>query len=216
MQIIIATPAHNGNVSANYAISLAHSMQLCKKKDIQLLPIIMPGNALIQAARNDLIAIAYKVDVDAMIWIDSDQEFTPDSLLKLIENEFDVVGYPVVKKNDIESYNIKADINNIEIINNIIKVQSIGTGYLKLSRRAIKYLWGTSDKYIEFNEDKRSVFEVLVKDGALISEDVNMCLKLLKGGFDINLDISYTCSHIGIKKWDGDFAKFLERIKVVK
>jgi hypothetical protein len=94
-----------------------------------------------------------------------------------------------------------------------MKVKSVGTGFLYMSKTAATYLWENSVEYTEPNKTSRMVFEVKVEGGELISEDVTVCNKLREGGFDIIIDPLKTCNHIGNLKYTGDFASFIKKIR---
>jgi hypothetical protein len=53
-------------------------------------------------------------------------------------------------------------------------------------------------------------------ENGFIGEDINLCYKLKKLGFDIWVDIRSTCAHIGSKVWMGDFSQFFEFLKTQK
>jgi hypothetical protein len=49
------------------------------------------------------------------------------------------------------------------------------------------------------------IFDVVIKDNDMISEDIIAFMKLSDGGFKIWLDPNMTCNHIGPYKFTGDF-----------
>lgn len=213
-KVLIATPTYDGKIDVHYAAALSESIKMGLANNINFVPIFIAYDALIQRARNDLIAMAINSDVTDMIWIDADQEWDPQWLLDLLAYECDVVGGAVVKKADVEQYNIKATIEQLICDEaGLMQVESIGTGFLRLSRKAFEYLWDTATHYTHNNEPRRWVFEVKLSDGDIISEDVLLCRKLREGGFSINLDPKITCNHIGVKKWTGNFHNYLKRLK---
>ena len=77
----------------------------------------------------------------------------------------------------------------------------------------MQYLWDSSEKYIDSkdNKERRMIFDIAIKDSKLHSEDINMFEKLTSGGFDVWLDTTITCNHIGPKKFIGDFSKWVSK-----
>jgi hypothetical protein len=213
-RVMIATPAYDGRVDVYFADSLVETIKLSAKYDVEICPIYMPNDALIQRSRNDLVKIAVDAGFDDMIWIDSDQQWKPEWVFKLLSYPVDVVGGAVRKKSDVEQYNIRA--NDAQIIQDettgLLIVDGIGTGFLRLSRRAFTALWESSAKYLNHGRDGRMVFDVQIVDGQLVSEDNVVCNKLKALGFHLCVDQNMTCSHLGTKKWDGDFAAWLEKL----
>ena len=95
----------------------------------------------------------------------------------------------------------------------LMQVECIGTGFLRMSKKAIDFLWDSSKEYTENKISKRWIYDVILENGELLSEDIVVSDKLRDGGFDINLDPTITCSHIGLKKWSGNFEALVNKLK---
>ncbi len=214
-KILIATPSYDGKVDVWYASALHATTILGLQNDILFHPVFMSYDALIQRSRNDLVALAVEQEFDGMLWIDADMEWAAQWAIDIVNSERDVFGLPVIKKSITEeSYNVKCKIEDLNPDENgLLKVESIGTGFLYLSKKAFTHLWDNSEPYTHNGKDKRWIFEVGLKDGDIISEDVKMCSRLLEGGFDIIIDTTKTCNHVGNLKYMGDFSGFIKKIK---
>ena len=214
-KILIATPSYDGKVDVWYANSLTNSIVLGLQNDVYFQPVYMSYDALVQRARNDLMAIAVENDFDGVLWIDADMEWNPQWALDVVNSGKDVLGLPVIKKSPIdESYNVKCDIEDL-IANEegLIKVQSVGTGFLYMSKAAITHLWDNSEEYVHNGQNRKWIFEVKIDNGDIISEDVIVCKKLSEAGFEVFIDPSKTCNHIGSLKFSGNFAEFIDKVK---
>ena len=109
-KVLIATPAYDGRLDVWYTNSLVNTIRLAQTHDIFVHPVFMSYDALIQRARNDLIALAVEGDYDDMIFIDSDMEWNPMWILDMINRPEDVVGGTARKKtDDAEIYVVKTD-----------------------------------------------------------------------------------------------------------
>lgn len=216
-RVMIGTPCYDGRIDAWYANSLVETIRQSVLRNIDIFPIWLSYDALIQRARNDLAALMLDMDCDDIIFIDSDIDWNPDDFFKLLDYPVDAVGGTYRKKGDTEMYVAKViDINKAKNpVTGLIEVEGLGTGFLRINRRAMQYLWDTSPPYEEpeYNKVRRMIFEVVVRNNDLISEDIEMCLKLRRGGFSIWLDPKITCSHTGTKRFVGDFESWLERVK---
>lgn len=211
-KILIATPSYDGKLDVWYVNALWRTILLGLQNNVTFIPVFLSYDALIQRSRNDLVAIAKKEGFDGMLWIDSDIEWDPEWAFDIINYNEHVFGLPCIKKSFNEEYNVNVNIENVDTKSRIISVNSVGTGFLFLSKEAITYLWDNSKPYTHYGEEKRFVFEVGIKNGDLISEDVIMCQKLKEGGFDILIDTERTCNHTGALKYSGDFKDYLNRI----
>jgi glycosyltransferase involved in cell wall biosynthesis len=215
MNVIIGTPCFDGRCDVYFASSIIETVRQ-SPSDITVYPIFLAHDALIQRARNDLISIAIESNVDALVFVDSDMEFSPQWIFKLLSYEEDVVGGTARKKTDeAELYNINTQNLDIEE-NGLIKVNSLGTGFLKLSKKALQSLWNISPEYINEGKKARMIFDVQVIDGELFSEDNVMCRKLRELGYDIWLDPNMCCNHIGPKVYMGNFMDFRDRLLTIE
>ena len=213
LNILIATPSYDGKVDVWYANSLTNTILYGLQNDISFHPLYMAYDSLVQRARNDLAAAAIEGGYDGILWIDSDMEWHPQWAVDAVLSGKDVLGLPVIKKSAYEEqYNIKAKPEQLVVEDGLMKVDSVGTGFLYLSKDAITYLWDSSKAYVHGGVERRWIFEVKLQGGDIISEDTLMCQKLRKGKFSIFIDPSKTCNHIGIHKFQGNFVEFANRI----
>lgn len=214
-KVLIATPSYDGKVDVWYTSALHGTTILGLQNEIIFHPVFMSYDALIQRSRNDLIALAIEEEFDGMLWIDADIEWAPQWALDVVNSGKDAMGLPCIKKSLFEeSYNVKCKPEDLVTNEDgLIKVESVGTGFLYLSKEAFTHLWDTSEPYNHNGKDKRWVFEVGLLNGDIISEDVTLCKKLNEGGFDVFIDPTKTCNHVGTLKYGGDFAAFIEKIK---
>lgn len=213
-KVLIATPSYDGRLDVWYVNSVINSVRVCQANNIFLHPVFMSYDALVQRARNSLVSLALNQGYDDIIFIDSDMEFDPMWILKLLSYEEDVVGGTTRKKTDDEEiYSVKT--RNLEKSDNgLLKVESLGTGFVKISRKALQDVYNISESYTDQDQSHRSVFEVKIIDGELYSEDTVFFVKLASLGYESWLDTSMTCVHIGTKKFYGDIESFIERLKV--
>lgn len=215
-RVLIATPALDGKVQAWYTDSLVNSIKVCAANGIDLLPVILIDESILPMARNELFNIAHQQEVESLVFIDADQIWDPVALLNVINSEYDVLGLPVVSKTDVPgNFNVKLGSDKlIKDDNGCIKVSAIGTGFLKISRNALEKLWESNETTVFRGKELKMICEYGSDENGFIGEDINLCYKLNKLGFDIWVDIRSTCSHIGSKVWMGDFSQFFEFLKI--
>ena len=218
---MIGSPSYDGKLTVWYVNSLIETMKQAERYNIEVIPIWVSFDALVQRCRNDTLAIAIQQDVDALVWIDTDIEWQPDWFFKLLDHPVDVVGGTYPKKGDKEEQyvlNLGSHSGEIDPVSNLMEVSGLGTGFLKFSRNACRWLWDNSTPYVEReknNQEKRWAFDVAIRNNDLISEDIWVCKRIAdEGGFKIYLDTTITCNHVGEKKYEGNFLRwFTTRIK---
>lgn len=175
----------------------------------------MSFDSIVQNARNDLVGLALAAGFDDLFFIDADQEWEPEWILKLLSYPVDVVGAAVRKKTDAaELYNVRSSTFNIpvDMKTGLLMVDALGCGLIRYSRRAMQALWDSSEPYRgPGGKDSRWIFDVRPVDGELMGEDTAACTKLRALGIQTYLDQNMTAGHIGMKKYVGDFAAWLKR-----
>ena len=113
------------------------------------------------------------------------------------------------KSNDIIDFNVKIFNKEIEQEGNLIKVASLGTGFLKLSKSAILKIWNYSPEYSEQHKTCRMVFAPDIIDGQLYSEDVVFCQKWIENGGEIWVHPSIVIEHVGTKVYRNNLMELL-------
>jgi len=216
-KVLIGTPSYDGTLDVWYVNSLVNTIRESEDRGIRIDPIYMSFDALVQRARNDLVALAIEGGYDELIFIDGDIEWDPSWIFQLLKYKHDVVGGTYRKKtDDYEGYVLKAA-EGPEVIDTrtgLVKVAGLGTGFMKLSRKALEYLWNGAEPYVDHKgKNSRMVFDIAIQDGVMVSEDILMCQKLIKGGFDIWIDPRMCCNHTGPKKFCGNFVEWLARLE---
>ena len=209
LKVLIATPAYDGRLDVWYTTSLVNSVRIAQDNGIFLHPVFMSYDALVQRARNDLFRLG--LEYDAVIWIDSDLEWNPMWIMELLGSDKDVIGGTYRKKTDeAELYTVKT--KDLTAIDGLIKVDGLGMGFLKMSKKAVQALWDVSQPYQNEGREGRMICDIQIVDGQLVSEDNVVTRKLAELGFDIWLDPRMTCCHIGTKKFYGNFEDFAKRL----
>jgi hypothetical protein len=211
IKVLIGTPAYDLTLHAQYVESLIQTEALCRQKGITCQHIFICGDALVQRARNDIFKIAYDGGFDKLVFIDNDMFWAPEAFLKLIAHEYDIVGAPCRKKSD-DNIDFNVTIFDKTIgPDDIMKVKGVGTGFLAVSRNAIKKLYESSAKYLDKgkNVETRMVFDVQIVDGDLFSEDIVLCKKWRDLGGEIYVDTSMTIGHVGEKNYIGNLKEFI-------
>jgi hypothetical protein len=117
------------------------------------------GESHIDRARNNVVARFLQSPATHLMFIDSDQAFTPQDVLHLVESGKDLIGALIPKKQinwegirqaakdgheDIEAYGAQYVVNppkdgrTLRIDKQCVPVDAIGTGFMLVSREAIE------------------------------------------------------------------------------
>lgn len=204
--VLIAIPCLYGKVDAWFANSLYDSVLIGIANNILFKPIFLANESILPMARNELINFAYQNEYDSMVFIDDDEQWNPEALLEIVQSDKDVVTVPVVNKDDSKfEYNIFGLSKEFDPEDGYIKIDSCGTGFLKLSKNVIKDLWEKSPSCIFRGKSIKHICEYKLDGENFYGEDIVLCKKIKSLNYDIWVNPKYTVSHIGNKKFDGDF-----------
>ena len=212
---MIAAPSYDGKVEVWHASALSETCKMGLAKNINIFAIYMSYDSLVQRARNDIIQLALKSNVDDLVFIDCDVDWTPEDFFKLLDHNVDVVGGTYRRKSDDETYTLKLLGDYVVQDNGLVEVDGIGTGFLRISKRAMRKIWSVSEEYREPHKADpiRMVFDIGVVNGELVSEDNMFCAKWKDLDEKIYLDPNINPGHTGIKRWTGNFSEWIKVIK---
>jgi glycosyltransferase involved in cell wall biosynthesis len=214
-KVLVGTPALDGKVDCWYADSLFDSIKIGLYQGIDIIPSILHNESILPMARNELLKMAYENNMESIVFIDDDERWHPQALVDVINSPYEVFGLPVVSKTDnYGAYNIKLhDAQDpVHDSNGNLKVDGIGTGFLKIGRKALEALWDSSRDLHFRGKDIKMICEYGEIGTDFVSEDYNLCRKLRELGFEIWINPQQTVSHTGTKTWHGDFYEFLGRL----
>lgn len=97
--IMIATPMYGGFCQGTFLKSLMSTVDLLRSKGHQVSFVDLYNESLITRARNTLTEIFLRnVQYTHLLFIDADQGFDPYGVLKMIEEDVDLIGAPVPMK----------------------------------------------------------------------------------------------------------------------
>lgn len=215
-KVLLGTPCYDGKVNVEFLHSLLGTLNLSSKHDTAIYPVQICYDALIQRARNDLVSMALESNCDDLIFVDSDQEWDPEWIFKLLNCPVDLVAGVVPKKSDTNiDFTVKVLPEGLaKPVNGLLEVEGVGTGFLRISKKALQTVWDMSAEYKNSGKINRMVFDVQIADnGDLISEDYVFCEKWRKSGGQVWIDPTMNCNHIGNKKYQNDFLSFIRKYK---
>jgi hypothetical protein len=211
-KVLIATPCLYGKVDAYYVHSLCESIKLGLKNNFDIRSIFLANESILPMARNELLNLAYREKYDTMIFIDDDEYWQAEDLIEILQSPKDVIALPVVNKNDTKiAYNINMP-NKIEkdSADGYIKIDSCGTGFLKMSSKVISDLYKSNSELLFRGKRLRIICEYSQLNGDFIGEDILLSQKIKELGYDIWVNPKPTVSHIGTKMFKGDFNSILK------
>lgn len=207
-RVLIATPCLDGRVDAWFVNSLYESTKLGLKNNIMFQPVFLANESILPMARNELLNLAYQENYDCMVFIDDDEEWNAEILVEIVNSPKDVVAVPVVNKGDKKiEYNVFGVDTKTDSEDGYLKISRCGTGFLKLSKKVIKDLWESNPQCRFRQRMLKYICEYDISNDSFYGEDIILCKKIKELGYQIWLNPKHTVTHIGAKKFKGNFIK---------
>lgn len=215
--IFIATPAHSGQVVCEYAKSLVDTIPALLANGIAYTHAFCMGNALVHDARNRMVGWFMASPATDLLFIDADISWDAADAVRLAMSPHDVIGGAYrQKRDDAEMYNV-ANIRPTGTA--LLDCDYLGTGFLKISRKAIEKLQKAHPETSYMDpEGKRvhALFQAPIEGGRITGEDAFFCRLWRAAGGKVFFDPGMTLWHVGAKAWRGNFAELAARVQSEK
>jgi cellulose synthase/poly-beta-1,6-N-acetylglucosamine synthase-like glycosyltransferase len=215
--VFIALPAYDFKVSLKLAFSLARFAQEAPRHgvDIQLGSIC--GCSVVSRARNLLVKDFLDSSCTDLLFIDSDINFEPDDIFRLLRATRDpkkgiVAGVP--RTRDVNCVYI-ADLDyddNKELTMNgygLVRATRVATAFMMVRREVFETL---VEKHPEWDYyDTRSkrtlnaIFDFKVTEEGYMGEDFLFCDRARAYGYEVWIDPAIKLGHMGVQEYKGDF-----------
>ena len=217
--IFIALPAYDFKVSLKLAISLARFAQMAPKHGIDIQIGSICGCSVVSRARNLLAQDLLESNCDYLLFIDSDINFEPDDILRLMAWGSDprkgiVAAVPRTRSEDkVYIANLDYDDNRELTMNGmgLVRAERVATAFMLVRREVIATLAASHPEWQYY--DKRSdrtlscMFDFKITEEGYIGEDFLFCDRAREHGFEVWIDPSITLGHMGVQEYVGNFGK---------
>lgn len=208
-KIFIATPAFQGKVNVQYAISLTETVNLLIANGIMCETKIVTSGSILPAERNRLLEAFIESDCTHILCIDGDLGWHREYVLRmLLKDEPMICGcYPArVGFNFIFTPELNEDesiVCNIE--KKLIKMKYVPAGFMLIRKEVIVKMREkfSNLKFIpkslgSFQEQGYALFDHELRDEEFWGEDYVFCRRVRECGFDIWCDPNMIFDHDGV------------------
>jgi hypothetical protein len=214
--VVVATPTQSGQVTVQYCNSLLMEALHGLKAGVAVCPYYCTGGSILPLARNQAVSDFLASDATDLVFVDADEGWEPGAVMRLISHPVDIVGGAVRLKKEPEEYALSwmptpelwADENGL------IEVMGLGSGFLRLSRKAIETM---ARAYPELSYQDGgctlgtawALFDNSVHQGRYWGEDTTFCRRARDRGLKIYLDPEIEFTHTGVKTYAGSIGHWL-------
>lgn len=212
INILIGTPCYGGLIHQDYFQAAMDYFRL----NLPVTFIQIGNESLITRGRNTIASVFHGHGdlFTHLLFLDADVYLSGADLVKMIQDDVDVVGAPVPMKGFNPDGTLVYNVSNIlsdEVPGNpnLVEVDRVGTAALLFKKKAIDSLVNDAikeNRVYERNKLSRGekievphydIFRVGVVDGLYLSEDFFVCHELRRLGYNVYVDKTINCRHSG-------------------
>ncbi len=211
-KVIIAVPSYDGKIPVEFASTLLAVQKNLTEYDVT--PMFIKGDSLLIRARNDLFRMAYTIKADDLVFIDADMLWNASDLRTLLEAPVEFVGASYRKKTPQILFTLNVPQQKVKVSREtqLCEVNSLGTGFLRISKRAINKLWNSAPKYKDTSSglETASVFQTITDPTrGVIGEDTYFCDMWRGLGEKVYMHTGIILGHMGNKVFQGSVIDYL-------
>jgi hypothetical protein len=215
--IFIALPAYDFKVSLKLAISLARFTQVAGKHGISVHMGSICGCSVVSRARNLLVKDMIDSDATDLLFIDSDINFEPDDIFRLMAWGADpkkgiVAGVPRTRsENKVYIADLDYDENGELTMNGmgLVRGKRVATAFMLIRREVFEQMMAAHPEWVY--KDQRSdrmipcLFDFKLTEEGYIGEDFLFCDRARELGFEVWIDPTIKLGHMGVQEYEGCF-----------
>jgi glycosyltransferase involved in cell wall biosynthesis len=215
--IFIALPAYDFKVSLKLAVSLAKFAQAAPQHGIDIHIGSICGCSVVSRARNLLAQDMLDSNCDYLMFIDSDINFEPEDIFRLMAWGSDpkkgIVAAVPRTRSETKTYiaNLDYDENNELTMNGmgLVRAERVATAFMLVRREVFVELDAAHPEWRYY--DKRTdrtvpcMFDFMLTEEGYIGEDYLFCDRAREIGFEVWVDPSITLGHMGVQEYVGNY-----------
>lgn len=231
--LFVAVPCYGGQMHSACTMSLLHLQIECAKNNIVVAFDFLMNESLIPRARNTLVYDFMQTAYTHLLFVDSDIQFDPLDVIKMIKADKDIIGGAYAKKEilwnniascvkkgkDIDSlkYNtsdfvftlVEPGALNNPVIPDTAEVKCVGTGLMLIKRNVFTKIKENHPlRTYMYNTNKHySYFDCTILNNEYLSEDYFFCQLWRNLGGKVHVATWTKTSHYGVMPLHTDIAK---------
>jgi cellulose synthase/poly-beta-1,6-N-acetylglucosamine synthase-like glycosyltransferase len=217
--IFIALPAYDFKVSLKLAISLARFAQSAAQHGVDIQIGSICGCSVVSRARNLLAQDMLDSQCDFLLFIDSDINFEPEDIFRLMawgqDPKKGIVAAVPRTRSETKTYiaNLDYDDNGELTMNGmgLVRAERVATAFMLVRREVFVTL---SEAHPEWSYyDRKSdrmlscMFDFQLAEEGYIGEDYLFCDRAREHGFEVWIDPSITLGHMGVQEYVGNYGR---------
>lgn len=230
MKVIFATPFYMSQQLSHYGESMLHTCKMLTQAGIDWEFMPVNGDSYVDRAKNTIVANFLQSDGTDLIMIDSDEQWQPAAISRLLQHPEEIVagaypfknnwgkfaGNPLLKTVDgVEQY---AGYRELSDGSCLLEAYNIAGGFTRIKRSALeKYADAyPNDVYLDpfaWPGQPGRIYTMFfmcdVKDFQRYGEDAYFSRRMKECGVKLWIDPNITITHYGMNGWSGNLHEHL-------
>ena len=215
--LFIALPAYDFKVSLKLAVSLAKFSRASAEHGIDIQIGSICGCSVVSRARNLLAKDMLESKCDYLLFIDSDINFEPDDIFRLMAWGTDpkkgIVAAVPRTRNESKVYIATLDYDdNGDLTMNgmgLVRAKRVATAFMLVRREVFETLEKKHPEwaYYDSKTDRTlsCMFDFQLSEEGYIGEDFLFCDRVRSHGFEVWIDPTITLGHMGVQEYVGNY-----------
>jgi hypothetical protein len=216
-RVFVGLPAYDFKVSLKLAVSLARFAQAAPAHGIDIHIGSVCGCSVVSRARNLLVRDMLDSNADYLMFIDSDINFEPEHILRLMawaEDPKKGIIAAVPRVRDVrKTYiaDLDHDVDGSLTMNNmgLVRGKRVATAFMLIQRQVFVDMMATHPdwSYLDqrCNKQVPAVFDFKLTDEGYIGEDFLFCDRARELGYEVWIDPTIPLGHMGVQEYTGHF-----------
>lgn len=209
---VFATPCLTSSVSLEFFMSYMGTSLALTQRGIPHAITTVVGDCYLSKARNRLVHqfLHNFPDATDLFFLDDDIGWEPESVLRLLEADVDVVAGIYPHKSDAGTFPVDLLAVDGDFVekDGLLRASTVPTGFLRIQRHVIETMIRGCPAYSEVAADGsktmvQDLFQMGYMDGKWWGEDTDFCRRWNAMGGEIWVDPAITLTHSGRKRWTG-------------
>lgn len=207
LSVCIGMPCSR-DIPVSVVRSLFATRDICGSHGVPCSLAIVSGNAVIQWARDEVMALMLKSQANRFFMIDSDIVWKPEDFMRLLalSQKRDVICVSYPAKKEPTTFFIRRDESKKLVPDKygLLEVQGAGLGFTVITREVAEAVSESSeDIHDEISgTTSKSIFKIGSVDGHRRGEDMAFFDKISELGYKVFLDPTISLGHVGPKTYE--------------
>lgn len=191
--VLIATPSYDARLGIGYVRSLFETGAELNQRSVSWGTFFLGGNALIEDARHDILAVFMESSHSHLLMADSDISWGAGDVSRLLDHREPFVAGAYLRRGMGDfAVLLDREIDEVEPDGRgLVEVAGVGAGFVLVHREAIQKLWAHHPELVYQRPDGRkrcALFLPLIQDGEMLAEDYSFCARWREIGGKVFVD----------------------------